>query len=76
MNTTKALLVPNIFAFCCAGSVQWEISGCPVKIFSWEFEIGCKRHLAVFLSKQKTANVNGNRTTNGGNEDFIKVTNL
>jgi len=63
MDTTKALVVPNIFTFGCAGSV-------------WKFEIGCKRHLAIFLSKQKTANVNGNRTINGGKEDFIKVTNL
>jgi hypothetical protein len=76
MNTTKALLGPNVFTFGCAGSDSWEISGCPVKIFSWEFEIGCKRHLVVFLSKQKTANVNVIRTTSGGNEDFIKVTNL
>lgn len=30
-----------------------------------------KRYVGVFLSKQKTANVNGNRTINGGNEEFI-----
>lgn len=45
-------------------------------MLSWGFEIGCKRHLAVFLSKYKTTNVNGNQTIDGGYENLIKVTNL
>ena len=45
--------------------------GCPVKILSWEFEIGYKRHFAVFLPKQKTANVNGDRAIDSRYEDLI-----
>jgi hypothetical protein len=76
MDTAKALLVQDIFDYwfcwvCLMGNI-WL----PGKILSWGFEIGCKRHLAVILSKQKTTNVNGNRTINGGYEDLIKVTNL